>query len=49
MGQECSNCKTCTDQEEIRAEQSISANHIVTKTINGINKDKINKAIYIYK
>ena len=43
MGQECSNCKTCTDQEEIRAEQSISANHIVTKTINGINKDKINR------
>ena len=43
MGQECSTCKTCNDQEEIRAEQSISANHIVTKTINGINKDKINR------
>ena len=43
MGQECSTCKTCNDQEEIRAEQSISANHIVTKTANGIIKDKINK------
>ena len=43
MGQECSTCKTCTDQEEIRAEQSISANHIVTKTANGIIKDKIHK------
>ena len=43
MGHECSTCKTCTDQEEIRAEQSISANHIVTKTANGIIKDKINK------
>ena len=36
MGQECSTCKTCTDQEEIRAETSISAKRIVT----GINKDK---------
>ena len=42
MGQECTTCKTCTDQEEIKAEQSISANHIVTKTANGI-KDKIHK------
>jgi len=42
MGQECTTCKTCTDQEEIKAEQSISANHIVTKTANGV-KDKIHK------
>ena len=42
MGQECTTCKTCTDQEEIKAEQSISANHIVTKTANGA-KDKIHK------
>ena len=43
MGQECSTCKTCNDQEEIRAEQSISANHIVAKTANNQIKDKINK------
>ena len=43
MGQECTTCKTCTDQEEIRAEQSISANHIVSKTANNLIKDKINK------
>ena len=41
MGQECNTCKTCADQEEIRAESSI-ANHIVTKTDN-LNKDKILK------
>ena len=41
MGQECNACKTCADQEEIRAESSI-ANHIVTKTDN-LNKDKILK------
>ena len=43
MGQECSTCKTCADQEEIRAEQSISSNHIIKKNANGIIKDKSNK------
>ena len=44
MGQECSNCKTCTDQEEIRAEKSVAINHIVTKNPNGIIKDKNNRS-----
>ena len=38
MGQECSTCRTCADQEEIRAETSISAKRIETRT--GINKEK---------
>ena len=42
MGQECTTCKTCTDQEEILAKQSIEAIHIVTKTLNDTIKDKIN-------
>ena len=43
MGQECSTCKSCTDQEEIRAESSISANPILPKTVDAIINDKINK------
>ena len=38
MGQECSTCRTCADQEEIRAQTSISAKRIETRT--GINKEK---------
>ena len=41
MGQECSTCKTCVDQEEIKAENSRD-NHIVTKT-DILTKDKILK------
>ena len=29
MGQDCSSCKICGDQEEIRAESSISSNNII--------------------
>ena len=40
MGQECGACKACEDQEEIKAEPSIT-NQIITKT--DLNKDKILK------
>ena len=40
MGQDCSSCKMCTDQEEIVAENSISANHILTKIGKETVKDK---------
>ena len=41
MGQECSNCRTCTDQEEIRAESSISANPILAKAGKELLIEKI--------
>ena len=43
MGQECTTCKACTDQEEIKAETSIITKPIVTKSVDGIVNDKINK------
>ena len=43
MGQECSNCRTCTDQEEIRAESSISANPVLSKTGKELLIEKIHK------
>ena len=43
MGQECSNCRTCTDQEEIRAESSISANPILAKAGKELLIEKIHK------
>ena len=39
MGQECSNCRSCADQEdEIRAQSSISGNQIITKKIKEYEK-----------
>ena len=43
MGQDCSTCKSCTDQEEIRAESSITAKPILQKAADGIINDKIHK------
>ena len=43
MGQECSTCRNCTDQDEIRAESSIIAKPILTHTKEEMVKDKINK------
>ena len=40
MGEECSTCKRCSDQDEIRAETSITANPILTKDANSLVKDK---------
>ena len=37
MGEECSTCRICTDQEEIRAESTIENNPIIT---NKNEKDK---------
>ena len=37
MGEECSTCRICTDQEEIRAESTIGNNPIIT---NKNGKDK---------
>ena len=43
MGQECSNCKNCTDQDEICAEPSITAKAILTNTGKTILKETIHK------
>ena len=43
MGQECSNCKNCTDQDEICAEPSITAKAILTNTGKAISKETIHK------
>ena len=43
MGEECSTCKRCSDQEEIRAETSITTKPIVTKNANSLIKDKTHK------
>ena len=43
MGEECSTCKRCSDQEEIRAETSITANPKIAKNANSIVKDKSHK------
>ena len=43
MGQECSTCKNCTDQEEIRAESSIIHNPMSIKTGKEVLKEKIHK------
>jgi len=43
MGEECSTCKRCSDQDEIRAEASITANPLITKDANSIIKDKSHK------
>ena len=45
MGQDCSSCKICGDQEEIRAESSISSNNIISKNEYGSSKDKNHKTI----
>ena len=43
MGEECSTCKRCSDQDEIRAETSITANPLIAKDANSIIKDKSHK------
>ena len=40
MGEECSTCRICTDQEEIRAESTIGNNPIIT---NKNGKDILNE------
>ena len=43
MGQECTTCKVCTDQEEIKAETSINTKPVIAKSVDGLVNDKINK------
>ena len=44
MGEECSTCRMCSDQEEIRAESTLNNNPIIkNKNEKGISKEKSHK------
>ena len=43
MGEECSACKRCSDQEEIKAETSFTTKPIETKNANSLIKGKTHK------